>query len=488
VEEILERLTLNIGGSIRHAELEGRDHLVVPTTMIVEGVLNGSRGPLLYPADELESSVPAWNHKPIVVYHPREGSACDPAVLNTRKIGVILNTAWDAPKLRTESWIDVLAANRVDKRIIESLEENKTVEVSTGVYTKNKKDSGEFNSKKYDAIATNYRPDHLAILPDQIGACSIADGAGLLQLNAAAIREGKLDRMTLAAIMSKTGLRPVLTENEKSHELICSEIYSLIQARYGWDVYVDAVFDSYFIFCKGRDNDRRMYKLPYTSTDKETTIGDEAVEVYRKISYLTVNGEAFQTVTNQKADKTEDVSMNAKQAIDALIANGGYEESDRKTLEGFPEAKLVAMASKLKPVENKDGKPDEKPADKVFKEPTQNADTVTVPKKDWERVLAMANNQEAQETSAKTAFVELLVANERCVFTKEHLMKQDMPTLQGIAQMIGVGQQQAPTVNYFGAQGGLVGNRGQAQAGSMEDEEVTPIPTMNFDDRKIGAK
>jgi len=487
VDEILERLTLNLAGPIRHAELEGRDHLVVPTTMIVEGVLNGSRGPLFYPAEELESSVPAWNHKPIVVYHPREGSACDPEVLNTRKIGVILNTSWDAPKLRTESWIDILAANRVDKRIIESLEENKTVEVSTGVYTKNKKvDETEFGGKKYAAIATNYRPDHLAILPDQIGACSIADGAGLLQLNAAAIREGKLDKTTLAAIMGKTGLRPVLTNNEKSHELICSELYTLLQARYGWDVYIDAVFDAYFIFCKGRNDGRRMYKLPYTSTDKETTIGDDAVEVYRKISYLTVNGQAFQTVTNQKADKTGDVSMNAKQAIDALIANGGYEESDRKTLEGFSEAKLVAMAGKLKPVENKE--PEKKPEPSPFKAPTENADTVTVPKKDWERVLAMANNQEAQETSAKTAFVELLVANERCVFTKEHLLKQDMPTLQGIAQMIGVGQQQAPTVNYFGAQGaGFVNNRNQHQS-SMEEEEASLPPTMNFDDRKIGSK
>lgn len=32
-----------------------------------------------------------------------------------------------------------------------------------------------------DAVARNHRPDHLAILPDQVGACSLADGAGLIR-------------------------------------------------------------------------------------------------------------------------------------------------------------------------------------------------------------------------------------------------------------------------------------------------------------------
>ena len=39
--------------------------------------------------------------------------------------------------------------------------------------------TGDWNGKAYVGIARNYRPDHLAILPDMKGACSIADGAGL---------------------------------------------------------------------------------------------------------------------------------------------------------------------------------------------------------------------------------------------------------------------------------------------------------------------
>jgi hypothetical protein len=43
------------------------------------------------------------------------------------------------------------------------------------------KQVGTLNGMEYGRIARNLMPDHLAILPDKIGACSIADGAGLLR-------------------------------------------------------------------------------------------------------------------------------------------------------------------------------------------------------------------------------------------------------------------------------------------------------------------
>ena len=482
-ESILQHLTLNINGPVRHEKLGGIDHLVVPTVMIVEGVMNGSKGPLYYPAAELESSEPAWNHKPIVVYHPRKGSACDPDVLNTRKVGVILNTAWDAPKLRTESWLDVLACNRVDKRIIECLEANKAVEVSTGVYTTNEKTSGSFGDKPYDAIARNYRPDHLAILPDQIGACSIADGGGLLQLNAEALREGRLDPVTLSAIMGKTGLRPILTENEKSFGDIASEIYSILQSRFGWNCYIDAILPSgWVVYCI----EKQTFKVGYKVTDKEVTLENDPEEVYRKVSYVTVNGEAFQTVSNQKAVDKENLTMGMKESIDALIANGGYEEADRPVLEKFTEAKLTALAGKIV-VANKEEKPAPTPIPSPFKAPVENADKVLVDKATLDKLTAFVANQEQQENTAKSSFCDLLVATDACPFNKEHLMKQDMPTLQGMATMLKIGAPPAP--NYFGAQGALNLNAGNTQpkVSAEESEEAYLPPTMNFGAEKQTA-
>ena len=40
-----------------------------------------------------------------------------------------------------------------------------------------------WNGKKYSAIAHNFAPDHLALLPDGGGACSWVDGAGMPRIN-----------------------------------------------------------------------------------------------------------------------------------------------------------------------------------------------------------------------------------------------------------------------------------------------------------------
>lgn len=176
-----QNLTFNLGGRVRHDTLEGRPYLVVPTVMIVEGVLSGNKGPLLYHRTELATGASVWDHKPIVINHPSDGSACDPIVLNSRKVGVILNTKWQLPKLHTEAWIDVERCTRLDRRILERLENGQKIEVSTGLYIDLEGDPGTFKGKPYNAMAANLRPDHLAVLPDSIGACSIADGAGMLQ-------------------------------------------------------------------------------------------------------------------------------------------------------------------------------------------------------------------------------------------------------------------------------------------------------------------
>lgn len=180
-----EYITANLRSNrTRRETLDGRQCLVVPTVMLVEGVLNGSQGPLLYQGADIAETTTLWDHRPIVLYHPQSGTAANPAVLNTRKLGIILNTRWDAPRLRTEAWLDIKRCNELDERIIKNLEAGKPVEVSTGLFTHNEMTAGVFNGKDYIARATKHRPDHLAVLPDQIGACSIADGAGLLALNA----------------------------------------------------------------------------------------------------------------------------------------------------------------------------------------------------------------------------------------------------------------------------------------------------------------
>lgn len=183
------KFTLN-GAALTRETLEGKEYLVVPMAMLTEGVHAGSNGPLYYPGPELSKTPAVWNMKPIVVYHPTQNgvgvTATLPEVIETRKVGMIMNSLYD-DKLRAQAWLDEPKLKQVDNRVLEALNKGEMVEVSTGLFTDNEAVEGEWNGEKYVAIARNYRPDHLAILPDKKGACSIADGAGLLQLNDACI-------------------------------------------------------------------------------------------------------------------------------------------------------------------------------------------------------------------------------------------------------------------------------------------------------------
>jgi hypothetical protein len=189
VKGVRERIVFNLRTDkalVRNEILEGREYLVVPMVMLTEGVHRGSNGAMLYPADELGKTPCVWNMKPLVVNHPEnngEGlSACDPVVAEKYKVGLIMNTEFDdRNRLKAEAWLEVERANKVDPRIMAAVENQRMMELSTGVFVDKDFVEGEFNGKHYDAIARNYRPDHLALLPDKKGACSIDDGAGFIR-------------------------------------------------------------------------------------------------------------------------------------------------------------------------------------------------------------------------------------------------------------------------------------------------------------------
>lgn len=177
----------NMSHLVRFDELDGKKVLVAPVILIKEGVHNGSAGPIYYGDEDLQKSPESWNHKPVVVYHPvingRPLSAASKTIIEKQQIGILLNARYENKAIKADAWIDIDKANKVDTRIIDNLENNKMMEVSTGLFTDNVLANGTWNGERYKYSASNFRPDHLAILPDQKGACSIADGAGLPRLN-----------------------------------------------------------------------------------------------------------------------------------------------------------------------------------------------------------------------------------------------------------------------------------------------------------------
>lgn len=185
VKNQLATISVNYNGKIRYEYLNGRPHMVVPVTMIVEGVLNGSKGPLYYPSSELRKDPDAWNNVPITLDHPKSTfgepiSGRNPKVIRNVGMGYVFNAKYQDGKLVAEGWFDLDRTAQVSPMIFQRLKAGRAIELSTGLFTDNEPKRGVYNGRDFMFIARNYKPDHLAVFEDKVGACSVGDGCGVL--------------------------------------------------------------------------------------------------------------------------------------------------------------------------------------------------------------------------------------------------------------------------------------------------------------------
>jgi hypothetical protein len=189
------------------------------------------------------------------------------------------------------------------------------------------------------------------VLPDEVGACSVADGAGLLQVNEAR----KKTHDAIEAYMV----------NELSHDMIRDKLWSLIRKEYG-EAWVSEVYDDVLIYELGG----KLYRLSYSMDGEEPKLGSDPEKVDRVVEYRPA------TTTANSQGSTGDTEMTKAQMVDALIANkaSGFDEKDKTTLLAFSDEKvktLHANAEKAtKAPEKKEGEGDGK---KPVEEPAQGA-------------------------------------------------------------------------------------------------------------------
>lgn len=473
---VFQSLTFNLKATAkpRHEELEGRDHLVVPCIMAKVGVLPGSGGPLFYPAEELSRSVPAWNMKPVTVYHPTDStgkgiSAATLEVINKRKVGILLNTRFEDDALKTEVWLDVEKAKVVDNRVLEFIEESKVMEVSIGLFTDNVGDEGEFKGTKFNATATNYRPDHLALLPDQIGACSVADGAGLLR-NAAQAN-------TAEALLAQ---RHVLEFNELSHNEIWRKLNDLVRpgtslVNPSSDVWVDEVFESFFIYRKGD----RLFHQDYKVKKGEVSLEGTATEVERVIRFKTMDGK-FIGNFNEKGTE-----MNKEQMVAELIKNGKAEEADKEHLMKLSEKTLQGMLQKEEaPKTNQEPPKVEAPKVEVKTEEVKtNADPKQEQPVTVEQYIAQApagirdmlNTGLMVHNAKKAEMVAKIKANKGNRFTDAQLEAKELGELQAILDLVAAA---APVQNKVPGAPAFLGLGEPAPTDNKV--EALPLPSIDF--------
>lgn len=196
----MELLAVNVAGKAQRKSLMGKDYLVVPMTIMTPGVRNGSRGPLLYGPDFLQQSIGSWNGIPIVRNHPSDSTGSlttgrSPEILNKHGLGYLFNETRNG-KLAVDGWFDIDACDNVDTRIVPNLKAGKAMELSTGLSTENKpaNNGDTYNGVPYTSRVVGHTPDHLALLLDSKGACSIQHGCGVFNEQGEPVEEPTLNQ------------------------------------------------------------------------------------------------------------------------------------------------------------------------------------------------------------------------------------------------------------------------------------------------------
>lgn len=363
----MEKIILNLRGAYTAEvrEIEGNRQLIVPVTMMVEGVHNGSGGPLFYPLEELANSSTTWENTPVVINHPEDEngnplSASDNRVVENEIIGRVRNPYMDNNKLRAEVWIDEKLLKSLSQSTYNYIIDGRPMDVSIGVQAENDTVQGDWNNEHYEGIARNYTPDHLALLPEAVGACSWDDGCGL-RINKRVIKNKmdekvKIDEREVALTLGgQTILLSNSTElfdNVIGYREIGQQIQSQLDSMDTATTYnfLEEVFEDSFIYRvrSTQNNQSDYYKRGYQVENEQVAINDEATRVQRKVNFEPIqNSSGTMKRTNNKNDVKlkRKKTMNEKSSpckVNALINHKStqFTEDDREWLANLEDGQL----------------------------------------------------------------------------------------------------------------------------------------------------
>jgi hypothetical protein len=363
-------------GTIRTAMFQNREHLVVPVTMLVEGVVwaGNSPRPELVTAEELSIAPEGWNGRPCVGGHPRISgefvSANLPTVLERELFGHLFDSRVEDKRLLADAWIDPAEAEKTEtgKEVVRRLQANppEMVEVSVGAYIISEDRSGTYNGKKYEGQWRHIVPDHLAFLAEgEKGACSNEMGCGAPRVSIShlvtntgieVIGEEPVMADTPAPVPQRTmkdrildfiGFRRNVMQSDLNMQLD-----SLLRPLAGYigldDIDLEKKTVTYFIMT---GENWQIFRQGYTVKDGKVELKGEAEEVRMKTQYVPVAATAASESECgcHKSNASGDNAMNKEQRIAALISTGRFTEADRNWLTVVPEDRLSALEQQPSP-------------------------------------------------------------------------------------------------------------------------------------------
>lgn len=442
-------IVANMSQLIEKKVLDGREYLVCPAVLITEGVHNG----VFYPAEELAKFPEAWNGRPVPVYHPMMSgkpiTANSPEVIEMQVVGQLFNTRFEDGKLKADVWIDIIKAKTNHPEILSKIYQNANIEVSTGLFTEDEKLNEEknWNGEKYSIIARNYRPDHLALLPNGIGSCSWADGAGMPRINE------ELNDGEISYRMIENKLQDIISEKlDKSNEPFIEDIY---EDKFIYSIYLP------------QDGKRKLFQQSYkiSETNKIELQGD-AVEVERKIDYVMKENSQALSAQQPEGNKTkpqnsQEDKVERKERIDKLISANVAEEADREHLSKLSEL-LFGKLEKVMQASDKEG--------------VASAPIVVNEAKTIEEFVERAPDAFKADlieglrlnSEKRTSLIESIKANKANKFTEEELKNKSTSELEKLSELA-----RAVVGADFSASG-------SAPKVNQDEDEVPEMPRIEF--------
>jgi ribosomal protein L22 len=341
-----------------------KDYILVPVVMMVPGVHEGSQGPMLHTAENLQANVEQWNERPVVIYHPQdaEGNYVSAYTEGVQTVGFIKNARYDNG-LKAEIQLDVAALQTISPETLVLVENSQPVEVSIGAFSQTVTEVGvyEATGEQYAAITTAYMADHLAILPKAKGACSHNDGCGIRvyeQNNNHTKKGGQFMELKDALKELRAAGLEVL-HLQVNEEGLLARLELIRNYVYGMDsewvsCYVREVYDSSFIYEKsfkrnGAPKPNKLYKQDYLiAEDGSLLIESDPIEVVAKTEYMPIQANENKN-ENKKKGEQEMNKPCCPQKVEELIVNvaAKFTADDREWLQSLTEEQLEKVTPKV---------------------------------------------------------------------------------------------------------------------------------------------
>lgn len=433
---------------------QGEKHIVVPVIMMLEGVHHGSHGPILHLAEELSKFLEVWNGIPVPISHPEvDGmgiSANSPEIIDSQIVGRIYNTNFADGKLKAEAWLNEQKLKQISPETLGYIKQQRPLDVSLGLFSDEEICEGIYKDVEYHAIAKNYRPDHLALLPGQEGACSWADGCGIRinQKGGGDVEElkkikGQLLENKLSIVqVNAQGFQSILSEIGRKLDALDTE-----QKIY----FLEEVYEGYCIYrvSNNLSKESKLYKQGYKINQNSSIdfIGDP-IPVNKQIEYQELNINQNKIGGAKMADKKVSGNCCCPEKVNALIQdNSKYEEIDRGWLENLNEKALDKLILIQKETNDANKKVNELQAnDQIGKNKITKDEAVQVLKKqlsDPEQFMQLLPREAKEQMQyglklhqeKRQDLINTITTNSD-IFSKEELSAKEVEELEKLAQLV----------------------------------------------------